>query len=130
MSSTRRSDVLVIGGGLMGTATAFFLRREHGLSVTLLEREMIGRQASGTNFGNVRRQQVWTGRQCLAKLHKDRPQILEGTANTDGAWHLLDTQPMPRQQVQHKTKRPEQMRGENNLIQAVPYQNAVNMQQA
>lgn len=51
-----RSDVLIVGGGLMGTATAFFLRREHGLSVTLLERELIGRQASGTNFGNVRRQ--------------------------------------------------------------------------
>ncbi len=40
----------------MGTATAFFLRQQHGLSVTLLERELIGRQASGTNFGNVRRQ--------------------------------------------------------------------------
>ena len=51
-----RSDVLVLGGGLMGTTTAFFLRRQHGLSVTLLERELVGRQASGTNFGNVRRQ--------------------------------------------------------------------------
>lgn len=50
------SDVLVLGGGLMGTSTAFFLRRQHGLSVTLLERELVGRQASGTNFGNVRRQ--------------------------------------------------------------------------
>jgi sarcosine oxidase subunit beta len=49
------SDVLVLGGGLMGTTTAFFLRR-HGVSVTLLERELVGRQASGTNFGNVRRQ--------------------------------------------------------------------------
>ncbi len=52
----QRSDVLIIGGGLMGTATAFFLRRQHGGSVTVLERELIGRQASGTNFGNVRRQ--------------------------------------------------------------------------
>jgi len=51
-----RSDALVLGGGLMGTTTAFFLRRRHGLSVTLLERELVGRQASGTNFGNVRRQ--------------------------------------------------------------------------
>jgi len=51
-----RSDVLVLGGGLMGTTTAFFLRREHRLSVTLLERELVGRQASGVNFGNVRRQ--------------------------------------------------------------------------
>ena len=50
------SDVLVIGGGLMGTSAAFFLRQRHGRSVTLLERELVGRQASGTNFGNVRRQ--------------------------------------------------------------------------
>ena len=58
MSDTtqQRSDVLIVGGGLMGTTTALFLRRHHGLSVTLLERELIGRQASGTNFGNVRRQ--------------------------------------------------------------------------
>jgi sarcosine oxidase subunit beta len=50
------SDVLVIGGGLMGSSAAFFLRQQHGRSVTLLERELVGRQASGTNFGNVRRQ--------------------------------------------------------------------------
>lgn len=52
---TQDADVLVLGGGLMGTTTAFFLR-QHGLSVILLERELVGRQASGTNFGNVRRQ--------------------------------------------------------------------------
>jgi len=50
------SDVLVVGGGLMGTSAAFFLRHRHRRSVTLLERELVGRQASGTNFGNVRRQ--------------------------------------------------------------------------
>jgi glycine/D-amino acid oxidase-like deaminating enzyme len=55
-SAIRSSDVLVLGGGLMGTTTAFFLRRQYGKSVTLLERELVGRQASGTNFGNVRRQ--------------------------------------------------------------------------
>ena len=54
--AVQHSDVLIVGGGLMGTTAAFFLRRHHGLSVTLLERELIGRQASGTNFGNVRRQ--------------------------------------------------------------------------
>lgn len=52
----QRSDVLIVGGGLMGATTAFFLRHAHGRSVTLLERELVGRQASGTNFGNVRRQ--------------------------------------------------------------------------
>ncbi len=53
--SEQAADVLIVGGGLMGAATAFFLRRR-GRSVTLLERDLIGQQASGTNFGNVRRQ--------------------------------------------------------------------------
>ncbi|HEY8613020.1 MAG TPA: FAD-binding oxidoreductase [Roseomonas sp.] len=53
--SENRADVLILGGGLMGAATAFFLR-QRGLSVILLERGLVGQQASGVNFGNVRRQ--------------------------------------------------------------------------
>lgn len=49
------ADVVIVGGGIMGAATAFFLRRR-GHSVILIERGLIGQQASGTNFGNVRRQ--------------------------------------------------------------------------
>jgi len=49
------SDVIVIGGGIMGTSSAFFLRRR-GRSVNLIERALVGQYASGTNFGNVRRQ--------------------------------------------------------------------------
>jgi sarcosine oxidase subunit beta len=55
MSSPARTDVIVIGGGIMGAATAFFLRKR-GISVAMIERGLIGQQASGTNFGNVRRQ--------------------------------------------------------------------------
>lgn len=50
-----QADVVIIGGGFMGAATAFFLA-ERGRSVVLLDADMVGRQASGTNFGNVRRQ--------------------------------------------------------------------------
>ena len=53
--SSQAADVVIVGGGLMGAATAFFLRRR-GRSVILLERDLIGQHASGTNFGNVRRQ--------------------------------------------------------------------------
>lgn len=53
MSAAR--DVIIVGGGIMGAASAFFLTRR-GLSVTLLEQGLVGQQASGTNFGNVRRQ--------------------------------------------------------------------------
>src|SRR3990167_1586395 len=50
-----QSDVVIVGGGIMGCSAAFFLR-QRGLSVTLIETDKVGRQASGTNFGNVRRQ--------------------------------------------------------------------------
>ncbi|MBN3753135.1 FAD-binding oxidoreductase [Paraburkholderia sp. Tr-20389] len=50
-----RADVIVIGGGIVGTSTAFFLRRRQR-SVILLERGLTGQQASGVNFGGVRRQ--------------------------------------------------------------------------
>ena len=49
------SDVLVIGGGIAGSSATFFLR-QRGRSVTLLERGLVGQQASGVNFGNLRRQ--------------------------------------------------------------------------
>lgn len=50
-----QADAIVIGGGIVGTTTAFFLRRR-GRSVILLERGLTGQQASGVNFGGVRRQ--------------------------------------------------------------------------
>jgi len=53
----QRADVIVIGGGIMGTTTAFFLRRRNPAgSVILLERGLTGQQASGVNFGGIRRQ--------------------------------------------------------------------------
>ncbi len=55
MSTPVAADVIVVGGGIMGAATAFFLR-QRGVKVVLLERGLVGQQASGTNFGNVRRQ--------------------------------------------------------------------------
>lgn len=59
------SDVIVVGGGIMGASSAFFLRRR-GKSVTLIERALVGQQASGTNFGNVRRQGRYLSQISLA----------------------------------------------------------------
>jgi sarcosine oxidase, subunit beta len=50
-----KADVVIVGGGIMGASAAFFLRRR-GASVVLLERGLVGQQASGVNFGNVCRQ--------------------------------------------------------------------------
>jgi glycine oxidase len=47
---SRHPDVVVVGGGVIGCAVAWFLARE-GVSVTLLEREDVACQASGAAAG-------------------------------------------------------------------------------
>ena len=68
--SLRAADVAIVGGGLMGAATAFFLAMR-GRSVILLERNLVGQHASGTNFGNVRRQGRFLPQLPLANRSRD-----------------------------------------------------------
>jgi sarcosine oxidase subunit beta len=49
-----RDRIIVIGGGIQGCAAACFLAKR-GQKVTLLEKDHIGRHASGVNAGGVRR---------------------------------------------------------------------------
>ena len=50
-----RTDVLVVGGGIAGAATALCLARD-GVSVRLIERASIGGLASGANAGSLHAQ--------------------------------------------------------------------------
>ena len=49
------ADIIVIGGGLAGCATAYYLARD-GVSVTLLERHDLNTLASGSNAGSLHAQ--------------------------------------------------------------------------
>jgi sarcosine oxidase subunit beta len=49
------AQVVVIGGGIVGCASAYYLARR-GIKVILLEKDIIGGQASGRNGGGVRQQ--------------------------------------------------------------------------
>jgi sarcosine oxidase subunit beta len=49
------TDVVIVGGGLMGCSAALELSRK-GRSVVVLDRGFVGAQASGVNFGLLRRQ--------------------------------------------------------------------------
>jgi sarcosine oxidase subunit beta len=51
---TRTADVIVIGGGLHGCATALHLART-GLTAIVVEKDSVGRHASSANAGGVRR---------------------------------------------------------------------------
>lgn len=53
--NTERTDVAIVGGGIVGACAAFALRRM-GIGVTLFERDVCGARASGVNYGGVRRQ--------------------------------------------------------------------------
>jgi sarcosine oxidase subunit beta len=47
------ADVIIIGGGIVGCTTAYYLAKR-GLRVILLEKDDIAQEASGRNRGNVR----------------------------------------------------------------------------
>lgn len=53
--SNSTTDVLIVGGGLAGCATAYFLARE-GVGVTLIERTELNLRASGANAGSLHAQ--------------------------------------------------------------------------
>lgn len=55
MNSVLSTDVIIIGGGIVGGSAALALRKK-GLDVILLERDFCGSRASGINYGGVRRQ--------------------------------------------------------------------------
>lgn len=52
-AGSNTADVIVVGGGIVGCATAYNLARR-GARVILLEKEEIAQEASGRNRGNVR----------------------------------------------------------------------------
>ncbi|MBC8718505.1 FAD-binding oxidoreductase [Ochrobactrum sp. Marseille-Q0166] len=55
MMSHLQADAVIIGGGIVGGSAALFMRQA-GLSVILLDKGFCGAQASGVNYGGVRRQ--------------------------------------------------------------------------
>jgi sarcosine oxidase subunit beta len=83
MSAALSVDVAIIGGGLVGSSSALALRTR-GLSVALLDKGFCGAQASGVNYGGVRRQGRPTEQLALSqRAHAIWPQ-LQALVGTDG----------------------------------------------
>ena len=73
-------DVIVVGGGLHGCSVALHLARR-GARVTVLEKDQVGRHASGVNAGGVRR---------LARDPAEIPLALEAMTMWHGIGALVD----------------------------------------
>jgi sarcosine oxidase subunit beta len=84
-SSKRQADVLVIGGGIHGLSTAFYLAQA-GVKVIVLEAEYCGRHASGVNAGGVRTLGRHLAEIPLALASRDLWHDLKNTLGDDGGF--------------------------------------------
>jgi len=82
-------DVAVVGAGISGVATSYFLLRDTDLDVVLLEKDRIAQGATGHNGG----QAVAGFEQPLGKLCQifGEELVSEGLRSIEGAWDLLYT---------------------------------------
>src|SRR5712672_1285295 len=51
---SKTSDIVIIGGGVMGTSIAYHLAQRGGASITLLERQALGNGTTGRSGAIVR----------------------------------------------------------------------------
>ncbi|MCH8277217.1 MAG: FAD-dependent oxidoreductase, partial [Bacteroidetes bacterium] len=51
--ASKAPDVVIVGGGVIGSATAYFLGAEHGLRSVIVERDAVASQASGGAAGEL-----------------------------------------------------------------------------
>jgi glycine/D-amino acid oxidase-like deaminating enzyme len=82
------TDVVVVGAGIAGVATAFWTLRNTTLDVVLLERDRVGRGATGHNAGQL----TTYFERPLSSIAAEYGEVLacEAQACIDGAHDLLD----------------------------------------
>src|SRR5258705_598453 len=82
------TDVAIVGAGIAGVATAFFVLRSTPLRVTLIERDRVARGATGRNAGQLTTYFERPLASIAAEFGED--QAIEGQRAFDGAHELLD----------------------------------------
>lgn len=88
LTSDTSADVVVVGGGIAGTMTAYFTLRDTKTSVVLLERDRVAHGATGHNAGQI----ASYFERPFAELVEEFGLLLasEGQRSVEGAWSLLD----------------------------------------
>ncbi|CAN7159119.1 NAD(P)/FAD-dependent oxidoreductase [Acidovorax sp. LjRoot117] len=82
---TIKTDVAIVGGGIVGASAALALRRQ-GVDVVLLERDLCGSRSSGVNYGGVRRQGRPLSQLPLAQRAHEIWARLPALIGTDGEY--------------------------------------------
>ena len=82
------ADVAVVGAGIAGVATAFFLLRGTPYNVLLIERDRVARGATGRNAG----QMTTYFERPLSEIAEqfDAERVVEAQRGFDGAHELFD----------------------------------------
>lgn len=80
-----KTEVAIVGGGLVGCSAALFLRR-HGVPVVLLDAARCGSKASGVNYGGVRRQGRALNQMPMAMRAHAIWQDIKSLIGTDGEY--------------------------------------------
>lgn len=102
------SDVVIVGGGIMGTSTAFFLSSETNLDITLIEKDKIATGSTGDSSAILRHhygdqeiysQMAWWSHQFYRQFedetgeviaHEDNPLVRFGNEDTAGGTYAED----------------------------------------
>ena len=89
---TRMPDVAIIGGGIVGAATAYYLG-EAGVSTVVIERDAVGSHASGHAYGGLSAMAGPRGARPDAGAQPPQRQALPGdgrdAAGGDGRQHRV-----------------------------------------
>ncbi len=82
------TDVAIVGAGIAGVASAFFILRNTDMRVLLIERDRVGHGATGHNAGQLA---TYFERPLLDLVHEyGFEQAIAAQAAIDNTWDLLD----------------------------------------
>lgn len=88
LAADASTDVAIVGGGIAGVATAFFLLRHTASAVLLIERDRLARGATGHNAGQIVSYFERPLYELVDSFGFER--AISAQRDIDGAWALLD----------------------------------------
>lgn len=86
---TCKTDVLIVGGGLVGCATAYYLSKK-GVSVTVSEKGQLNRQASGQNAGSLHFQLEFRMVSFWKQLEQEMSELIPLSIESEKIWANLE----------------------------------------